>query len=85
MLLSLARFLSGSPAGGGAMRVKHRRVQRPSGSIQRADQRRVAAGRRAPESGDAETGPAAQNTEGIQQHADIHLLQGRGDLQQQLT
>lgn len=78
--LSFLRFLGESPAGGGGERRKPRGFQRPPGSLQRADKRRVAAGRRAPESGAADTGPASQNTPRIQQHADVYLLQGRVNL-----
>lgn len=76
-MLRFLRLLRESPTGGGGKRCQRRRLQRAPGTLRRADQWRDAAGGWAPESGAAETGPAAQNTEGIQQHPDIHLLQGR--------
>lgn len=65
------RFFSKNAAGSGGERCHHRRFQRPIGSLHRSNPKRNITGRRAPESGAAETGPAPENTERIQQQTDI--------------
>lgn len=71
---SMRRLRGGSPAWGGDR--DRGWLQRPPGSLQRADPGWDPAGGRAPKSRDAQTGPAAQNAPRLQQHHHVYLPKG---------